>query len=343
MIFSSHYHSQNEMAAAASSSSVQESLTCVVCLCIFEDPRLLKCHHTLCTKCIQDVADRHPGGSFPCPLCCKQTALPAEGVTGFQSNFYIQPERLKRAKMGKYFCTTHPKHELDLYCADCKQPVCTKCAVTKHKQHTTEDISAEAERAISQLQKDKTRLEKALAKVENKMDATREKQQALQKEKERVKKDIRNRYDILVAAAMKSRDEALASVDDLTADRERTLASNLMGEQGDADTIRHLQRNVQAAIGRGAACELVDVAKKMKSGSGSSHSISSMTSQNRMTVPRLVLSSSEFAVRRICSFIGTVTKTNTSEPVLLGLVTDVIDCAGDVFSKAVQHITSRDK
>ena len=302
------------MASAPSSSSEQQSLTCDVCLGILEDPRLLPhCHHTFCTKCIQGVADRHPRGSFPCPSCRRQTALPAEGVDGFQRNFYIQPKHLERARKGVHYCTAHPKDEVDLYCADCGQPACLKCVLTKHKQHTTEDLSVVVEKAISQLQQDKTRLVEAMTQIENKMDTTRKSQQALQNDKEAVKNTIRTRHAVILAAAIKSRDEALTSLDDVVADTERKLASDLRKEQRDADAIRLLQENVQTAIERGAVHELVHVAREMEMGSGSSHSISLLTSQNRTTVTPLVLNNTttaEVAAKHISDFIGTATRSD---------------------------------
>ena len=166
-------------------------------------------------------------------------------------------------------------------------------------------------RAKNQVQEDQTRLVKAIIKMEKNAAAVLKEQKALKDKKEAVKNDIRSRHAILVAAADKSRDEALASVGDVTADAERKLASDLLEMQRDTNTIRLLQRNVQAAVNRVAGHALVDVAKEIGSSIGSQQSISLMTSRNRPTVTRPVLhytTTAEAAVRHVSDFIGTAAK-----------------------------------
>ena len=39
------------------SGSMEEELTCPVCLELFADPLLLPCSHSICKKCLQDILD----------------------------------------------------------------------------------------------------------------------------------------------------------------------------------------------------------------------------------------------------------------------------------------------
>ena len=58
------------------------------CLGVFTDPRLLLPPDSglqtliLCVLCMQDLADRLQGSSFPCPSCRWPTSLPPGGATG---------------------------------------------------------------------------------------------------------------------------------------------------------------------------------------------------------------------------------------------------------------------
>ena len=52
---------------------------CPVCMERYRDPRLLQCAHHFCKVCLEEIADRHPQGSVPCPTCRHVT--PIEGDT----------------------------------------------------------------------------------------------------------------------------------------------------------------------------------------------------------------------------------------------------------------------
>ncbi|KAK7088298.1 hypothetical protein V1264_022231 [Littorina saxatilis] len=56
-----------------------EADTCAECFEIYRDPKFLPCHHSFCAQCITDVANRHAGGTFPCPTCREPTSLPTGG------------------------------------------------------------------------------------------------------------------------------------------------------------------------------------------------------------------------------------------------------------------------
>jgi tripartite motif-containing protein 59 len=47
--------------------TLEETLTCPICLDLFDDPRLLSCSHTFCCKCLH-TADK-TRSVLTCPLC----------------------------------------------------------------------------------------------------------------------------------------------------------------------------------------------------------------------------------------------------------------------------------
>ena len=64
-------------------------LICGLCRNYFGDePKLLSCLHTYCASCLQSSM---PTGSLSvsCHACKAQTIVPADGIGGFQTNFYV--------------------------------------------------------------------------------------------------------------------------------------------------------------------------------------------------------------------------------------------------------------
>ncbi len=53
--------------ASSNTDSIEEVITCVICLKYFTDPRILSCSHTYCLQCIKQVASAN-NGSFECPM-----------------------------------------------------------------------------------------------------------------------------------------------------------------------------------------------------------------------------------------------------------------------------------
>ncbi|KAK3580011.1 hypothetical protein CHS0354_001672 [Potamilus streckersoni] len=67
-----------------------DNISCSICLEQFKDPKFLSCFHTFCYICLEDIVQRNEiKGSFECPLCRACISIPANGVAGFQSNFYV--------------------------------------------------------------------------------------------------------------------------------------------------------------------------------------------------------------------------------------------------------------
>lgn len=70
----------------------EEFLSCKICLEPFIKPKALPCLHSFCEHCLRDYVRRHPGekpGHFPCPMCRKDTHIPANGIGDFQDNFLL--------------------------------------------------------------------------------------------------------------------------------------------------------------------------------------------------------------------------------------------------------------
>ncbi|KAK7474353.1 hypothetical protein BaRGS_00034401 [Batillaria attramentaria] len=189
-------------------STVEEYLTCPLCLDTFRSPKLLPCSHTFCEACLKDLVSNHPSGKFPCPTCREEIQVPQDGVSAFKNNFYIKREELQRARDGSY-CSKHPKKEIELYCVDCDALMCVTCLVTKHNQHKAEDISEATERFKTQLDKDIERLERCVGDVQKHVQLVTQEQQAVKDKHAALVANIRNRQATLKAAVDKYTDDAL--------------------------------------------------------------------------------------------------------------------------------------
>ncbi|XP_070206231.1 tripartite motif-containing protein 3-like, partial [Littorina saxatilis] len=289
----------------ASGGNDAKSVTCAVCLESYLDPKFLPCHHTFCAQCITDVANRHTGGTFPCPSCRESTSLPTGGVAAMQANFYIK----KQPEYDEEMCQIHTKRELEFYCVRCQEAICINCKMTKHEQHQTEDLHTAIQQKHKELLTDKSRLQKAVRYVTRRVKTTRVEQQAVLDKKAAVEKNIRDRHAVMVAAADKFRDEALDSLQSVSTHIDSDIAQILEQQEGDMEELLDIQRQVEHACNSGRASDVFTAVREMKS--GSEQAVEKLTSQGLKTVCRPVLRfkvTSDVILQKARGFMGTVTK-----------------------------------
>ncbi len=53
--------------ASNNKSTVEDSITCIICQDLFDDPRVMPCSHTYCRKCIEAMVSINRD-QFECPL-----------------------------------------------------------------------------------------------------------------------------------------------------------------------------------------------------------------------------------------------------------------------------------
>ncbi|XP_030047434.1 uncharacterized protein LOC115461613 isoform X2 [Microcaecilia unicolor] len=139
---------------------MEASLTCAVCLCLFEDPVTLPlCSHNFCKRCVVECTApgrnqqplHSPAGEtqVSCPLCRKVSAV-AGGVSSLPINTtlaevvkLIKPGAASRQHSGSgeaeapglkgSACPKHPGRFLQLFCKMCRQVACGQCVAEEHK------------------------------------------------------------------------------------------------------------------------------------------------------------------------------------------------------------------
>ena len=113
--------------------SLEETLTCPVCLDLFDDPRLLPCSHTFCWKCLRST--RNSSLVVTCPLCRSFSIGQVLPVNRIVSSLVEQvreensdASRTIQISAKCYDCKSYQK--LDL-CCHCDTLLCSKC----HHRH----------------------------------------------------------------------------------------------------------------------------------------------------------------------------------------------------------------
>ncbi|KAL3890787.1 hypothetical protein ACJMK2_003065 [Sinanodonta woodiana] len=103
---------------------------CTICMNSFKNPKLITCHHSFCYKCLEDyVKVNLCNGCFKCPICRTSIHLPDSGISGFQTNFYIDEESNENFPCD--MCG--PKSFACSRCLDCKENLCQNCCHAHEK------------------------------------------------------------------------------------------------------------------------------------------------------------------------------------------------------------------
>lgn len=162
---------------------LNEQLTCLVCLQLYTDPKLLQCNHVYCSACLVKLVSRttQPGQqlSVSCPTCRQVTTLPANGVGTLRSAFHIhhlfdiQKDLMKGCvdveadSVVAYSCSVHTGKKLELFCATCEELICLQCTVKSHHSHQYDLVSAVLEEHKKELTSSLLQVEEKLKIVDN--------------------------------------------------------------------------------------------------------------------------------------------------------------------------------
>ncbi|XP_013409942.1 E3 ubiquitin-protein ligase TRIM56-like [Lingula anatina] len=143
-------------------------VNCPICFKEYDEPTSLPCLHSYCKGCLKThVGDLTPGRTFSCPVCQRETRVPAEGLEGFSHNFYIESlqdtllQPPKKRTCGACALATGAVVDATSKCISCHEYLCKQCApyhcrtkFTKdHKIFTLEQLrSKEYKAEIQELQ-----------------------------------------------------------------------------------------------------------------------------------------------------------------------------------------------
>nr|BAG82686.1 tripartite motif-containing protein 26 [Sus scrofa]BAG82692.1 tripartite motif-containing protein 26 [Sus scrofa] len=134
------------MATSAPLRSLEEEVTCSICLDYLRDPVTIDCGHVFCRSCTTDI---HPvsGGRPVCPLCKKpftkenirpvwQLASLVENIERLKVDTGRQPGEVAREQQDTRLCERH-QEKLHYYCEDDGKLLCVMCRESReHRPHT---------------------------------------------------------------------------------------------------------------------------------------------------------------------------------------------------------------
>lgn len=128
--------------------SIEENMTCSICMDLYDDPLALPCMHSFCRRCIQGILASSM--CLTCPECRKDTKLGKKGIEGLSRNFQLggivasYKENMKnahgtnRSNSKLPVCGDH-RAPCQLQCKNCRAPVCLKCVTGD--QHIAHSLS----------------------------------------------------------------------------------------------------------------------------------------------------------------------------------------------------------
>lgn len=134
------------MAVSAPLRSLEEEVTCSICLDYLRDPVTIDCGHVFCRSCTNDI--RPISGNRPvCPLCKKpfkkenirpvwQLASLVENIERLKVDNGRQPGEPAREPQDVKLCERH-QEKLHYYCEDDGKLLCVMCRESReHRPHT---------------------------------------------------------------------------------------------------------------------------------------------------------------------------------------------------------------
>ena len=118
---------------------------CALCKKQLCAAKLLKCLHSFCLKCLEDVAsDGVPGDELPCPTCEETFRIPGEGLSVLPDNSFVDTLlKMRRSSDDDEdvvceVCATK-SDPVTSYCLDCCQNMCDQCSSYHGKFASTKE------------------------------------------------------------------------------------------------------------------------------------------------------------------------------------------------------------
>lgn len=121
-----------KMAEGKTAATIEDLLTCSLCLELFKEPKTLTCLHSYCKACLNEMTtstDKHD--SLMCPLCRDETSISESGIDGLPTNFFIKnllDVAELRSKNESLMCSNcEDGLKAVARCGECDEFFCEKC------------------------------------------------------------------------------------------------------------------------------------------------------------------------------------------------------------------------
>ena len=206
--------------------TIEEEVTCPVCLDYFVEPKILpQCGHVVCKDCLERLLRRTNSVFYSrtdiCPECRKEIGIRKDAVGNLKTNFRLQnvaegcrrDSRMKgrtdKANLTVDSCRKHPKEKVLLYCIPCNALVCQECLLEDHNDMSKQHHII----GVAKMCKDqKTKIQVVLDDQRTKVEWGKDVMNKLEEEMELVNESLK-REDDLIAEFTKQRIEEIEKED----------------------------------------------------------------------------------------------------------------------------------
>ncbi|XP_072029470.1 ubiquitin carboxyl-terminal hydrolase 7-like [Amphiura filiformis] len=243
------------MATASSSLSIslslmEEELTCSICFNLLRDPKELDCLHVFCLQCLQRWVKKEP--TIECPECRHVTIVPQGGLANLKTILRLKAmvkkyeEHIDEQKEGTPFCPNHEGERQHFFCIRCGVTVCRDCLVLEHErpQHEIKELKVITKEQKGTLKTKMEHVQKEVQKAESDEKRLDEMERKLQAAKEKTKKDIKKRTEVIVAEAKAQERKKIEHVDTFCQEQMIVLSE---GQRRTKDRVAHLKSVYSAA------------------------------------------------------------------------------------------------
>ena len=141
-----------KMAEGTTAATIEDLLTCSLCLELFKEPKTLTCLHSYCKACLNEMTtSTGEHDSLVCPLCRDETAISESGIDGLPTNFFIKNlldvAELKSKNESLMCSNCEDGLKAVARCVECDQFFCQKCIkahnrLRAYSEHKVVDLTA---------------------------------------------------------------------------------------------------------------------------------------------------------------------------------------------------------
>ena len=271
--------------------SLQDEVTCPLCLDVFEDPKILSCYHVYCkAPCLEGLAHRSGNKTILCPECRKITPVPGNDVAGLPPAFQIN--RLKEVfrrmqsqqsqdgsttsteevdlgsqsgKGGR--CARHTTQHLELFCSTCQELICRDCIVIDrcHENHEYDPVEKVAAGYRKSVLDDLRRVQQMKRTISQALDRVMHVRKSIEDQEANNADKITSSFAAIVAAVERQKQALLQNVKDTADTKLREIGEQVEALQGACSQMESVMTSVQDAASNLSNEEFLSRQQKMKS------------------------------------------------------------------------------
>ncbi|KAL9958099.1 hypothetical protein ACROYT_G035068 [Oculina patagonica] len=247
---------------------LEKHLKCAICLGKFEDPKVLKCQHLYCKKCLERLVTKvgREKHKISCPECREKTEVPNGDVARLPSNFVVNNLLSIRGNGQSNAgppCEKHDGEILKLFCQTCDKLICRDCIVIDHRDHKytfVKDIfPAEKEKVLKIVEESKVNIRA----LESSIEAIKTQKDGIQKNCQNVTRKLdsftNKQIELLERKRQSLRDQLWKSVRGQTESLDAQMESFVLS----LGCLKSSLEFIEEALNRGSEVEVLSARQQL--------------------------------------------------------------------------------